>query len=244
MTTAVRIMTSANFDQSPRRLLWIVPIAFLIWSVILLAFGYLLRQTTPPPPILSPVEARIVELPPVAGLQGGAAAAAPAAPHVVPKPRPHPIPHPHVHVMKPRVMPPAPSINGTAKKTAEAPAPPASSSTAGKTTSTTATGISGGKGVGSGAGVGSDSGGARAIYAPKPETPDDMREDSFQAVAMAHFKVAADGQVEVALVKPTQSPRLNEILLETLKQWRFFPAMRSGVAVDSEFDVRIPISIQ
>ena len=242
MTTAVRIMAPANFDQSPRRLLWIVPIAFLIWSVILLAFGYLLRQTTPPPPILSPVEARIVELPPVAGLQGGAAAAAPAAPHAAPKPRPHPIPRPHVHVMKPRVMPPAPSINGTAKKTAKAPAPPAGSSTATRTTG--ATGVSGGKGVGSGAGVGSDSGGARAIYAPTPEIPDDMRDNPFQAVAMAHFKVTADGQVEVALVKPTQSPRLNEILLETLKQWRFFPAMRGGVAVDSEFDVRIPISIQ
>lgn len=242
MTSAVRIMTPANFDESPRRLLWIVPIAFLIWSMILLAFGYLLRQTTPPPPILSPVEARIVELPPVAVLQGGAAAVAHAAPHVAPKPRARPIPHPHIHVMKPRLMPPAPSINGTAKKTAEAPAPPAGSSTAARTAG--ATGISGGKGVGSGAGVGSDSGGARAIYAPTPEIPDDMREDPFQAVAMAHFKVSADGQVEVVLVKSTQSPRLNEILLETLKQWRFFPAMRGGVAVDSEFDVRIPISIQ
>ena len=244
MTGAASTMTPGGFDESPRRLLWIVPVALLIWSAVLLAFGFLLRQTTPPAPALSPVEARIVELPPVASLQGGAApASAHPAPHVAPKP--HPIPHPHVHAIKPSAIPKAPSINGTAKKKpAERPAPPAGASTAAKPTRPAPAGVAGGKGVGSGAGVGSDSGGARAIYAPTPEIPDDMREEPLEAVAMAHFKVAADGQVEVALVKPTQNPRLNEILLDTLKQWRFFPAMRNGAAVDSEFDVRIPISIQ
>jgi periplasmic protein TonB len=102
----------------------------------------------------------------------------------------------------------------------------------------------GATGTGSGAGLGSDTAGARALYAPTPTIPDDLREDALDAVAVAHFKVGYDGQVDVELVKPTSNPELNQLLLDTLKQWKFFPAMRNGVAIASEFDVRIPISVQ
>ena len=104
--------------------------------------------------------------------------------------------------------------------------------------------VAGGSGSGSGSGLGSDTAGARAIYAPTPTIPDDLREDALNAIAIAHFKVGYDGQVEVTLAKPTSNPELNQILLDTLKQWKFFPAMRSGVAIPSEFDVRIPITVQ
>ncbi len=82
------------------------------------------------------------------------------------------------------------------------------------------------------------------MYAPTPTIPDDLRDETFNAVALAHFKVSYSGDVQVSLTQPTTSPRLNEILLDTLKQWRFFPAMKKGVAVDSEFDVRIPITVE
>jgi protein TonB len=99
-------------------------------------------------------------------------------------------------------------------------------------------------GSANGAGPGSDTAGARAIYAPTPKIPDDLREHALDTVAVAHFQVGYDGQVDVQLVKPTPNPELNQILLDTLKQWRFFPAMRSGVAIASEFDVRIPVSVE
>jgi protein TonB len=184
------------------------------------------------------VQARIIELPP-AGLQGGAAA--PAPPRVISKPKPIARPHPLVHhraLPRPVVPLAPPSPAGTAKSVE---APPAA---AGAASSTARTGISGGSGTGSGAGLGSDNAGARAIYAPTPEIPDDLREETFNAVAIAHFKVAADGTVEVELTKPTENPSLNAILIDTLKQWRFFPAMRDGVAVNAEFDLRIPISVR
>jgi periplasmic protein TonB len=92
--------------------------------------------------------------------------------------------------------------------------------------------------------MGSDSSGARALYAPTPDIPDDMRDEPFQAVAVAHFTVSNNGDVRVSLTQPTANPRMNQILLDTLKQWRFFPAMKSGIAVDSEFDLRIPITVQ
>jgi len=34
------------------------------------------------------------------------------------------------------------------------------------------------------------------------------------------------------------------VLLDTLKQWKFFPAVKNGVAIESSFEVRIPISVQ
>jgi protein TonB len=132
-----------------------------------------------------------------------------------------------------------PSTSGTAKEPTEA-APKGSAPAA----SGEAPSAGSGSGAGSGAGVGSDNSGARAIYAPKPVIPDSLRDEVFQTVAVARFKVTYDGQVDVTLIQPTESPELNQLLLDTLKQWRFFPAMKSGVAVNSEFDLRIPVSVQ
>ncbi len=101
-----------------------------------------------------------------------------------------------------------------------------------------------GEGSGGGGGIGTDTVGAHAIYAPTPVIPDDLREDVMQTEAVARFNVSFDGVSEVTLEKPTSSPRLNQVLLETLKQWKFFPAVKNGVAIPSSFEVRIPISVQ
>jgi protein TonB len=242
MTESARVPASPNLDDPGRRLVWTVPLAALIWLALLIGFSRMLEQTAPPPPELKPIEARIVELPPeVGGLQGGPAPVAAAKPKPVVKPvpitHPHPIIHPRIK-SKPVTPPVLPSENGTAKsEESAAPSSSAASHPAG-------TGVPGGTGVGSGAGLGSDTAGARAIYAPTPTIPDDLREDALDTVAVAHFKVGYDGVVDVDLVKPTSSPELNQILLDTLKQWKFFPAMRGGVAIASEFDVRIPITVQ
>jgi len=242
-------ITSPYLDEPRRRLAWIAPLSLLVWGAVLVCFSLLLEQTAPPPPELKPVEARIVELPPpVGGLQGGPAAARPAAPAPAkPKPRvevKRKAPA-VIHHRKPQVIPaaPPPSEFGTKKGPAEmAPAP--SAAAAKGAAGETGTGVPVGSGAGSGAGLGSDSAGARAIYAPVPKIPDELREDAFEAVAVAHFEVSYDGNVNVTLVTPTSNPRLNEILLATLKQWRFFPAMKGGIAIDSEFNVRIPITVQ
>jgi protein TonB len=237
-------VSSPYLDDPGRRLLWTLPAALLVWLALLIGFSRMLELTAAPPPELKAVEARIVELPPeVGGLQGGPAPAAAAKPKpaiVKPAPvvHPHVAPHPRIK-LKPVAPPVAPSAAGTAKSEA----PPSESSGA-ATAHPEGGGVPGGSGTGSGAGLGSDTAGARAIYAPVPEIPDDLREDTLDTVAVAHFKVGYDGQVEVTLVKPTTNPQLNGILLDTLKQWKFFPAMRNGVAIASEFDVRIPITVQ
>jgi protein TonB len=52
-------------------------------------------------------------------------------------------------------------------------------------------------------------------------------------VATARFHIAVDGSVTVELVKPTQNPRLNRLLLETLKAWKFISAIIDGKPVPS-----------
>ena len=51
--------------------------------------------------------------------------------------------------------------------------------------------------------------------------------------ATARFTIAVDGSATVELVKPTQNPRLNRLLLDTLKKWKFMPAIKQGQPVPS-----------
>jgi periplasmic protein TonB len=84
---------------------------------------------------------------------------------------------------------------------------------------------------------------ARLLSQPLPVLPDDLREDAYRAEAIARFDVHADGSIDVELIKPTSNPRLNQILLETLHRWRFFPAMENGRPVDSRQDVRVHFNV-
>ena len=241
MTNAARIaMRPPELDEPARRLPWVIPAAIAIWAILLSGFSLILMRTTAPREEVAPIEARLIEIPhEVGGLQGNGGATHPAAPAV-----PIVKPHPAAHMKKVAPLPPVIRSEYGTKKSTEAPgveeAPGAGAGTA------TESGASGSAetGGGSGGGIGSDTVGARAIYAPTPVIPDDLREDAIQTEAVARFKVSFDGVSEVTLEKPTSSPRLNQVILDALKQWKFFPAVHNGVAIESSFEVRIPISVQ
>jgi protein TonB len=108
----------------------------------------------------------------------------------------------------------------------------------------TGNGVGAGTGTGGGGGVGSGGNGPEAIYAPAPTIPDDMRDEVLEAVAVARFQVSSDGNFVVSLTKPTDFSRLNRIILETLQTWRFHPASRNGVAIDSDAQIRLLITVQ
>jgi protein TonB len=91
---------------------------------------------------------------------------------------------------------------------------------------------------------GTDKLAARAVYKPLPDIPEALRRRNIEVVAMARFRVGADGGAEVDLVEPTSEPDLNRALLESLRRWRFFPAMQDGKPVASTIDIRIPISVR
>jgi len=91
---------------------------------------------------------------------------------------------------------------------------------------------------------GTDTMSARAIYKPMPEIPESLRHRTVELVAVARFRVTAGGSAQVELTGPTGDPDLNRVLLETLKRWRFFPAMQAGKPVASTIEIRIPISVK
>lgn len=95
-----------------------------------------------------------------------------------------------------------------------------------------------------GASTSSGDSAARSIAQPLPELPDDLREQSYEAVAMVRLVIHVDGSVSVELIKPTPIPRLNQILLETLRKWRFFPAMQGGHPVESSQDIRVRFNVR
>jgi protein TonB len=84
---------------------------------------------------------------------------------------------------------------------------------------------------------------ARAMSQPLPSLPDDLREQAYQTVATARFTIHADGSVEVELIQATPNPRLNQLLLDALRRWRFFPALREGRPVESTQDIRVHFNV-
>ncbi|MEM5387936.1 energy transducer TonB [Paraburkholderia phymatum] len=84
---------------------------------------------------------------------------------------------------------------------------------------------------------------ARSISQPLPALPDDLREQAYQTVATARFTIHVDGSVDVELVKATPWPRLNQLLLEALHRWRFFPALRDGRPVESTQEIRVHFNV-
>ncbi len=213
----------------------------IVMFLLLLGFTFVLRPRVRALPRTTAIVATLIE-PPAPKVAEPKTIAPTAAATVAPEMKPrhatrhHPRPAPKAHPVAPPPIPKSAvsslgSIPVAPSKEAAPPAPAASGPA----------GESGGEEAGVG---GSESSGARAIYAPLPEIPDDLRQDAFSAVAVAHFVVGSDGAVQVTLTKPTPDPRLNELLLETLHDWKFFPAIKDGVAIASQFDVRIPISVQ
>jgi periplasmic protein TonB len=105
-------------------------------------------------------------------------------------------------------------------------------------------GVGAGSGTGAGGGLGSGGSGPEVIYSPAPTIPDDMRDEVLEAVAVARFQVSSNGNFVVSLTKPTDFSRLNDVILETLRTWRFHPASRNGVAIDSDAQIRLLITVQ
>jgi protein TonB len=90
----------------------------------------------------------------------------------------------------------------------------------------------------------SDHHGAIITFQPLPKIPDELRKEAFRTVAVARFHVAADNSAAVELVTPSQNPRLNHILMDTLRTWRFTSATENGKPVASTFTIRVHFAVE
>jgi len=60
------------------------------------------------------------------------------------------------------------------------------------------------------------------IFQPLPEIPEDMRFEAFQSKIVAKFFINVAGDVEnIELLKASNNPKLNLLLIKSLKKWKF-----------------------
>jgi periplasmic protein TonB len=124
------------------------------------------------------------------------------------------------------------------------------------------TGSGGGIGSGSGGGVGSGhgpgvgpgwgggiGGGAyrvgggvtapRVIYAPDPEFSEEARKAKFQGTVVLWAIVGADGRTHDIRVQRSLGMGLDEKAIEAIRQWKFEPGRKDGIAVAVQINVEV-----
>jgi len=78
------------------------------------------------------------------------------------------------------------------------------------------------------------------LFQPLPEIPLDMRNEAFSAKIIAKFYIEKDGSVsDVELLEISHNPRLNFLLLKSLKKWRF-----EGSDQDFEQIINVKFAVQ
>lgn len=235
-------------DANGTRSVILFVLACALWSAFITCFVHALSDTGRRSAVPVALDARIVQLapPPPAPVPHPTVRPAPAARPAEPRPvmpsRPAPLPHRSAEVPPRIATSPAPH---EAPHTDLPAAPPSTSPPAARAGTANAAPESSSNG--SSAQTGSADAGdgpAHAIVQPLPVLPDDLREEAYRAIALARFSIHPDGSVDVMLVKPTQNPRLNQLLLEALRNWRFFPAMKGGRPIESEQDIRVHFNVE
>jgi protein TonB len=202
-------------DRPWTRLGWILPAAIISWTLFLWSLGFLLeRRPIPPSPV--PIDATLIELP-----------AEPAPPQArTREPPPRPVP-PETVRPQPATSPepePVPVPSPAPERSTAPPSPPLPAVPQ--------------------RAAASDRAAAHVLYSPLPKIPDELRDQAIKMVALARFDIGTDGTATVELVQPTPNPILNRIILDTLRTWRFFPALERGKPVASIQEVRVQLEVR
>ena len=249
LTSWNRPALAGPWDGPSSRIAWTLPTAALLLLLAMWIYGHFVRGLPVTVPTPRPIEAEFVQLPasPLPSRPTPAPAQepepvsdakvpdqtidkdetpTPAEPAPVPPPRPSKPVVAHPKITKPAIQSRPQQNPDTASPPATNAAPPAPEAPANPGSNAT------GKG------------GARALSKPMPKIPDDLRQEAMSAQALARFTVRPDGTDSVELVKATPNVRLNQLLLDTLKNWRFFPAMKEGKPTTSTEDILIKIEIK
>ena len=212
-------ITFSDWEQDTpwRRLYWTLPAAVAIWLAILWSFAVFMGGSNERIPEQPAVDAQLIEV-----TEPAQTINTPPAKQSRPTPQ---IVTPQPSLEKP--MPPSPVEKPVVEpSTATAPVSPKEPLTPSPSSNAT------------------QHVGAKAIYRPIPQIPDELRQDALSTSAVARFQVAADGTITVELIKPTPNPILNRLLLGTLKRWKFFPSMKDGKPVASTEEIVIKVEVK
>ncbi|TMA85161.1 MAG: energy transducer TonB [Deltaproteobacteria bacterium] len=220
------------------RRLCLALVASACLHLLVLASLHLLRQ-----PVRPSLQAIPIALVPMAGRgDGGDASAGAPEPVAAAPPPPPPVPA----LPRPRPAPPRPSrptITARLPAARDEGASVATSPTEQASIGGTGGSTTGGAGEGGGGGAGGALGEARVGYGvnPLPPYPLAARRMGMEGVVLLEVIVAPDGRArEVRVVRSSGHAMLDEAAVSTVRaHWRFIPARRDGVPVESRADVPI-----
>lgn len=80
---------------------------------------------------------------------------------------------------------------------------------------------------------------AAIVARPLPEIPQELRQEAFNSFAIARFDIKKDGSFSVELIKPCNNPRLNQLLLKSLKKWQFAESKQDHIQ-----DIRVNFKVE
>lgn len=84
---------------------------------------------------------------------------------------------------------------------------------------------------------------AQVVSNPTPQLSDEMRHECFKSCCIARFMIAADGATKVRLVSSSGSDEIDDITLQTLRRWKFKPAMLDGKPVPSTRRIKVEFQV-
>ena len=78
---------------------------------------------------------------------------------------------------------------------------------------------------------------------PLPDIPENLKKAAFNSHAIARFYIGNNGLVKkVELIKPSDSPKLNSLLIKSLKKWQFTSFDGSGDLLVQ--DVKVSFAVE
>jgi protein TonB len=82
----------------------------------------------------------------------------------------------------------------------------------------------------------------RLINAVKPDYPSELRQQEMAGRVLVAFVVTREGRVTDVRVEQSANPAFDASAVAAVRQWRFEPARKGGVAIASR--MRIPIAFR
>lgn len=84
---------------------------------------------------------------------------------------------------------------------------------------------------------------AEASFSPDPTIPDSLKRGEFKSFVRVRVEIAADGTFEASLRTTSGNPEVDQRVLEALKRWKWKPALKNGIAVESVQVFRYDIEV-
>ena len=85
---------------------------------------------------------------------------------------------------------------------------------------------------------------AQVLDAPLPEIPSEFQSEAFKSMLTARFHIEADGKFAVKLLDSSGSEEIDQLVLSTLKKWKFRPATVDNKPVASTRKLRVELEIE